>query len=182
MALEERRAKILINKAGGTAGPEAKSYRVALPSAWMKALGIRENDREVTLQFDGESITIRRPSAPGYAAFLNSARGQGHDLLLLRFYDGDTLCTKICADKTARQLAIENLVSDPLSTAFGVNVSPTWEEFQAFLESRCVPRARDGLRHYLKELGLDRYEPLAIIRKTQGRMAEDNCHLEITEG
>ena len=41
MALEERRAKILINKAGGSAGPEAKSYRVALPSAWMKALGIR---------------------------------------------------------------------------------------------------------------------------------------------
>ena len=40
MALEERQAKILINKAGGTAGPEAKSYRVALPSAWMKALGI----------------------------------------------------------------------------------------------------------------------------------------------
>ena len=45
-----------------------------------------------------------------------------------------------------------------------------------------MPRARDGLRHYLKELGLDRYEPLAIIRKTQGRMAEDNCRLEITEG
>ena len=61
-------------------------------------------------------------------------------------------------------------------------MSPTWEEFQAFLESHCVPRARDGLRHYLRELELDQYEPLAIIRKTQGRMAEDNCRLEITEG
>ena len=182
MSIQERKARILINKAGGNAGPEGKTYRVALPAAWVKQLGVTSADREVLLQFDGESITIRRAAAAGYDRFLAQARKRGHDLLILHFYDGDTLCTKICADKTTRQLAIENLVSDPLSTAFGVNVSPTWEEFQAFLESRCVPRARDGLRHYLKELGLDRYEPLAIIRKTQGRMAEDNCRLEITEG
>ena len=39
MLHEERTANILINKAGGNAGPDAKGYRVALPSAWMKALG-----------------------------------------------------------------------------------------------------------------------------------------------
>lgn len=43
-------------------------------------------------------------------------------------------------------------------------------------------RQRDGLRYYLQELGLDHYEPLAIVRKTQGRMAEDNCWLDIVEG
>ena len=31
--MEQRKAKILINKAGGTAGADAKNYRVALPSA-----------------------------------------------------------------------------------------------------------------------------------------------------
>ena len=31
MAMEERRANILINKAGGAAGPKGRSYRVALP-------------------------------------------------------------------------------------------------------------------------------------------------------
>ena len=51
-----------------------------------------------------------------------------------------------------------------------------------FLESRCVPRERDGLQYYLEELGLDEYDPLAIIRKTQGRMAEDNCSIKIMEG
>lgn len=181
MAIEERQAKILINKAGGTAGPEAKSYRVALPSTWMKVLGISANDREVTLQFDGEAITIRRPAASGYTVFLNEAHRQGHDLLILHFYDGDTLRTKICADRTTRQLAIQNEISDPLSTAFGVNQSPTWEDLQVFLESRCVPRERDGLQYYLEELGLDEYDPLAIIRKTQGRMAEDNCSIKIME-
>ena len=61
MAIEERQAKILINKAGGTAGPEAKSYRVALPSTWMKVLGISANDREVTLQFDAVRLRLAIP-------------------------------------------------------------------------------------------------------------------------
>ena len=60
MSIEERKAKILINKAGGTAGADAKNYRVALPSAWINKLGIDKESREVVLQFDGESITIRR--------------------------------------------------------------------------------------------------------------------------
>ena len=49
MLHEERTANILINKAGGNAGPDAKGYRVALPSAWMKALGISEGSRTVTM-------------------------------------------------------------------------------------------------------------------------------------
>lgn len=182
MAIEERTARILINKAGGTAGPDAKNYRVALPSAWMKELGICEDDREVTLQFDGESITVRRRVPSGYHEFLAGARSKGHELLILHFYAGDKLCTKIWADQTAHCVAIENLVSDPLSTAFGVNQKPTWDDLQFFLEERCVPRQRDGLQHYLAELGLDHYDPLDIIRKTGGRMAEDNGWIRIVEG
>lgn len=182
MVMEERKAKILINRAGGNAGAQSKGYRVALPSAWMKSLGITENDREVLLQFGGECITLRRPGPSGYEAFLREARRQGHELLRLHYYDGDTLCTKICADKVTRCLAVDNLVDDPLSTAFGVNTSPTWEDLEDFLEERCVPRQRDGLQYYLRELGLDHYDPLAIVRKTQGRMAEDNCWLDIVEG
>lgn len=50
-----------MNKAGGTAGPEAKNYRMPPLSTWMKAPGVRENDRESTLQSDGKSITIPHP-------------------------------------------------------------------------------------------------------------------------
>ena len=165
MEMQERKANILINKAGGTAGPEGKTYRVALPAVWVKQFGITEEDREVLLQFDGECITIRRAASTNYDDFMADARGRGHDLLTLHFYDGEMLCTKICADRTTRRLAIENLVSDPLSTAF-----------------RCIPRQRDGLQYYLAELGLDQYDPLAIIRKTDGRMAEDACWIKIMEG
>ena len=98
MSIQERKARILINKAGGNAGPEGKTYRVALPAALVKQLGITSADREVLLQFDGESITLRRAAAAGYDSFLAQARKRGHDLLILHFYDVDTLCTKICAD------------------------------------------------------------------------------------
>lgn len=182
MSIQGRKARILINKAGGNAGPEGRNYRVTLPAAWVKQLGVTSVDREVLLQFDGESITIRRAAAAGYDGFLAQARKHGHDLLILYFYDGDTLCTKICADRTSRQLAVENLTDDPLATAFGVNRSPSWEDLRIFLESRCVPHQRDGLSHYLSKLGLDRYDPLEIIRKTAGRMAEDHFWIKILEG
>ncbi|WP_455582624.1 hypothetical protein [Dysosmobacter sp.] len=180
--MDERNANILINKAGGNASPDAKSYRVALPSAWMNALGVDEEHREVTLQFDGEAITIRRQSPTGYEDFLADARRRGHELLVIHFYDGETLCTKICADRTARTLVIRNETDEVLSTAFGVNETPSWSDLEAFLRDRCLPRQRDGLDRYLASLGLSEYDPLAIIRKTQGRMAEDDCWLKILEG
>ena len=155
---------------------------MVLPPVWVKQLGITENSREVLLQFDGESITIRRVGTGEYAAFLNEAREKKHDLLVLHYYDGETLCTRICADRTARRLAIENKTADVLSTAFGVDQNPNWEDLTAFLESRCIPRQRDGLQHYLTRLGLERYDPLEIIRKTEGRMAEDDCWIKIVEG
>jgi hypothetical protein len=42
-----------------------------------------------------------------------------------------------------------------------------------------VPRQRAGLREYLEALGVDQYDPIAIIEKTAGRMAEDNQWLSI---
>ncbi len=106
-----------------------------------------------------------------YDDFLANARSSAHALLILYYYDGNKLCTKICADQTTHQLAIENEASSPLSTAFGVNRKPTWDDLQIFLKDRCVPQERDGLKYYLSDLGLDCYDPLAIIRKTEGRMA-----------
>jgi len=96
-----------------------------------------------------------------------------------RFYDGNRLCSTITADFTDKTLTSVNHTEDPVVTAFGVRVMPTWEDFQEFLEERCVPRGRDGLREYLEAIGVGGYEPLEIIQKTAGRMAEDNQWLEI---
>ena len=49
------------------------------------------------------------------------------------------------------------------------------------MKSRCIPKERDGIKFYLKELGLYEYDTLEIIKKTNGRIAEDESWLALTE-
>ena len=57
---ETRILRCLINKAGGNAGAGSKTYRTTLPSAWIKELGVSEEDRDLELTFDGEQIVIKK--------------------------------------------------------------------------------------------------------------------------
>lgn len=91
----------------------------------------------------------------------------------------EKLCTIIWVDFQHRHIAIENRTNDILHCAFGIKRKPDWEDFTYFLESRCFPRGRDHRRAILEELGLDCYDPLTIIEKTKGRMAEDKQWLRL---
>lgn len=111
--------------------------------------------------------------------FAEQQLAQGHEVRALRLYDRNALCSTIYADFTAQTVIVENQAVPTIKTAFGNNLLPNWEDFQRFLEERCIPRQRAGLREYLETLGLDEYDPLAIIEKTGGRMAEDQQWLTI---
>ena len=177
--MEKRIGNIIVQAPGGTASKNSSTYKVSLPSAWIKEMGISDSDREVELTFIGYCIKIsKRLSLDDY---IETRRNDGHKLYLFEYYNYQTLCTKIVADYTDCTLCFENYVSNFLHTAFGNNLSPTWNDFRAFLEERCIPRARAGLREYLEEINVDKYEPLDIIQKTKGRMAEDDqwIHLEV---
>lgn len=175
--METRNAKLIVNKSGGTASEKSKTYRVTIPNSWVEQLGISEDNREIELSFDGTEITVRRKQTmQEYKDTHNSNK-----LLQLQFFHGDSLCTTILADETAEKVLIENHTSDPLYTAFGVNENPGWQDYQSFLEERCIPKSRAGLQEYLNAIGVDEYHPLEIIRKTKGRMAEDRSWLEVTE-
>ena len=175
--METRNAKLIINKSGGTASEKSKTYRVTIPNSWVEQLGISEENREIELSFDGAEITVRRKQTmQEYKDTHNSNK-----LLQLQFYHGNSLCTTILADETAEKVLIENHTSDSLYTAFGVNNNPDWQDYQNFLEERCIPKSRAGLQEYLNAIGVDEYHPLEIIRKTKGRMAEDQSWLEVTE-
>ena len=63
--------------------------------------------------------------------------------------------------------------------AFGVNESPSFKEYEEFMESRCFPRERDKMKIMLEALDIPFYDPILIIEKTQGRMAEDEFWLKI---
>ena len=142
-------------------------------------MGISPDSRQVELSFDGTTITIARKQSLHES--LEANRHAGHKLYLLCCYSGDTLCAKIAADETAQQVCLENLVTDYLKFPFGNNQFPSWEDYLHFLEDRCIPRSRVGLREYLEAIGVDSYAPLEIIQKTQGRMAEDDLWLTVEE-
>lgn len=172
--MNRRSVKIMRRKAGGTAG----KYSVNLPAVWLHAMGLSKEDR-VELSFDGEKITVRPLASTDPELFRRNAEQKGHQLKEYRYYDGDTLCTVILADFTAEQICIENKVDEILDTAFGVNETPSWEDFLAFLADRCIPKTRKGLDYYLDAVGVPEYDPVLLVEKTQGRMAEDHKWLEI---
>lgn len=89
------------------------------------------------------------------------------------------ICAVIDVDEHYRKVMVHNFTNDFLLKPFGKIAEPTFEEYEAFLESRCFPRSRDKMKLILKELDLPFYEPLIIIEKTQGKMAEDDFWIRI---
>ena len=173
--MQRRIAKLIIGKAGGTAGKDSKTYKISLPSKWIAELGLTDSKMEIA--FDGERIII----SPHLSMknFLESKKSLGHRLMKLEFYDREILCTKIIADFTDETLSVQNTTEHIVKTAFGKNEVPTWEDFQNFLEERCVPRSRSGIREYLETIGVEEYNSLEIIKRTNGRMAEDDQWIKL---
>ena len=89
------------------------------------------------------------------------------------------VCTIIDVDELQREIAVTDYMDDPLFRAFGAKLAPEYADYEAFLESRCFPRTRDKMKLQLRELGLPFYDPLMIIQKTQGRMADDEFWLKV---
>ncbi|MGC2872270.1 hypothetical protein ACDL92_03080 [Ihubacter sp. mB4P-1] len=58
--IEERNMRLIIVKAGGTAGKNSLTYKISLPSKWVKEMGFSLDDRNAVIAFDGEQITIRK--------------------------------------------------------------------------------------------------------------------------
>ena len=99
--------------------------------------------------------------------------------LRLWYLERNKICTIIDVDERQRRVKIYNYTHDYLSRAFGRKEHPTFEEYEAFLESRCFPRSRDKMKLILEDLDLPFYDPLLIIEKTKGEMAEDDFWIRI---
>lgn len=175
--MEHRTGKIIVSSAGGTAAAGSKTYKISIPSLWIKEMGLDENKRNVEIMFDGNGVYITAEKS--IEEFVSQKRAMGHNLKKLRFYDDKELCTVIYADFTDKTLKAENHTEDIVKTAFGNNTIPTWEDFMNFLGERCISKERSGIREYLETIGVAEYNPLEIIQKTKGKMAEDKQWIEI---
>ena len=58
--METRRAKLIVNKSGGTVSEKSKTYRVTIPNSWVEQLGLNDNCRDIELAFDGNKIIINK--------------------------------------------------------------------------------------------------------------------------
>ena len=177
--MEIRNGKMIIGAAGGTAGTGAKTYKVSIPSAWAATMGVNCSEKEIELQFDGEQIVIKKKMSG--KEFAEQKKSKQHHVKCFKYFNGHALCTVIYADFTDKTLVAANHTDFLVKTAFGQNTTPNWDDFMAFLEERCVPRQREGLQDYLEALGLDHYDPLEIVLRTEGRMAEDQQWLSVED-
>lgn len=99
--------------------------------------------------------------------------------LRLWYMEENHVCTIIDVDERLRKVKIYNYTHDYIRRAFGREEHPTYDDYEAFLESRCFPRERDKMKLMLRDLDLPFYDPFMIIEKTMGRMAEDDFWIRI---
>lgn len=97
---------------------------------------------------------------------------------LRMYYMSETgVSTIIDVDLLNRKVSFRNYTNNLIKRAFGAKEEVTFEDFEKFLESRCFPRTRDKIKIEFEKLDIDSYDPLTIIRKTQGRMVDDDFYI-----
>lgn len=101
--------------------------------------------------------------------------------MILEYYKKDELCTTIKVDYKSSKVEIANHTDDIFNKAFGIKESPTIADFEAFMESRCVPRTRDNIKDILSYYELDYYDPVELCKKTGGKMAEDQAWIKFVD-
>lgn len=89
------------------------------------------------------------------------------------------VCSVIDIDERHKEVKVYNYVKDDIFKAFGVIEKPSYNQYIEFIESRCFPRERADMKLILSDLNLPFYNPLLIIEKTEGRMAEDDFWIKI---
>ena len=110
--------------------------------------------------------------------YLNTSIGDGCTMRLTYMFRRQP-CTVIDVNFLDRKVVIQNKTDDILHRAFGVIKDPTWNDFENFLRDRCFPQTRGNCKELLQEMELTDYDPLKIVEKTRGRLADDEMWLRL---
>lgn len=110
--------------------------------------------------------------------YLNTKPAQGYTMRIT-YMNKHTPCTEIDVDFLNRNVRIQNYTDDILHRAFGITETPTWTDFEDFLQYRCFPATRGNAKDILRDLQIQAYDTLQIVEKTHGRITDDNMWLKI---
>lgn len=108
--------------------------------------------------------------------YLNTAAEDGYTMRLTYMFRRQP-CTVIDVNFLDQKVMIQNKTDDILHRAFGIIEKPTWHDFEVFLQERCFPRTRGNCKELVQALNLMDYDPLQIVEKTKGRLADDEMWL-----
>ena len=148
-----------------------------------KALTEQDLQRIIELQKAGkttnEIAALFGVSRQTISKYLNKQPDSDY-ALRLDFMFRQKVCTEIYVDFIGKHIKIINRTDDIMKRAFGKNENPTWQDFEEFLEERCMPRSRAFCKTILRKIGLDHYDALQILEATKGRTAEDNQYINFT--
>ncbi len=161
---------------------ELKAIAGRLRAGRKKAINKESIEKALSLQKEGVStaeiakqLNVSRQTLSKY---LNKPFTEDY-VMRLDYMFKQTVCTMIYIDYKNQKIQIINRTDDILHRAFGINENPTWEDFEEFLRSRCFPESRANKKAVIKQLKLSYFDPLQIIEKTKGRMAEDHHYFNI---
>lgn len=129
----------------------------------------------VTIKSIAESYGTSRQIVSKY---LNSKPDQGYTMRMVYMHNA-TPCSDIDINFLDKTIKVRNYTDDLLHRAFGVLANPTWDDFEDFMRYRCFPETRGDAKQLLKQLGIDNYDPLQIIEKTCGKIADDNMWIKV---
>lgn len=127
----------------------------------------------------GEIVTLCRMMREDPGCIERFRVPEWREPLRLWYGSGEEVYTIIDAAPQYRRVTVYNYTEDIMRRAFGRMEKPTFAQYEAFLESRCFPRSRDKMKLMLEELDIPFYDPLMIIEKTEGRMADDDFWLRV---
>lgn len=148
-----------------------------------KALTEQDLQKIIELQRGGKTTNeiaeIFGVSRQTISKYLNK-QPDGDWAMRLDFMFRQKVCTEIYVDFIGKRIRIINRTDDIMKCAFGKNEKPTWQDFEEFLEDRCMPRSRAYSKTILRRIGLDNYDALQLIELTKGRTAEDNQYINFT--
>jgi putative transcriptional regulator len=93
---------------------------------------------------------------------------------------GKATC-EITLDPQTKEISIKNLTDKQADLPFYKGITPTYQDIKNLMEERCFPHSRDKLKLHLRELDIQEYDTISILRKTKGKLEGDFVSLEIEE-
>ena len=91
------------------------------------------------------------------------------------------LCTEIDVDYRNNTVHIVNHTDSIFDRAFGINESPSIEDFEDLLVDRGIPQTRHHFSTEMKLYGIQDTSPLGIAMHFNGRIAGDNFWMKFYE-